>query len=61
MEKDNVFTVKRNNKYACLANSTLKFLDITSCLSPGINYAIFKKAYDVKITKDIFLTSGLMI
>ena len=30
MEKDNVFTVKRNNEYACLANSTLKFLDITS-------------------------------
>ena len=41
MEKDNVFTVKRNNQYACLSNSTLKFLDITSYLSPGINYAIF--------------------
>ena len=47
MHTDNVFTVKRNNQYACLATSTLKFLDITSYLSPGINYAKFLKAYDV--------------
>nr|XP_022301117.1 uncharacterized protein LOC111109328 [Crassostrea virginica] len=54
MEKDNVFTVKRNNQYACLSNSTLKFLDITSYLSPGINYANFLKAYDVKENKGHF-------
>ena len=54
MEKDNVFTIKRNNQYVCLANSTLKFLDITSYLSPGINYANFLKAYDVKENKGYF-------
>ena len=41
MEKDNVFTVKRKNQFACLANSTLKFLGITSYLPPGTNYANF--------------------
>ena len=61
MEKDNMFTVMRTNQYSCLANSTFKFLDITSYLSPGINYANFLKAYDVKENKDIFHTSGLMI
>ena len=62
MEKDNVFTVKQNNQYACLANSTLKFLDITSNLLPGINYAnFFLKPTMLKRTKDIFLTIGLMI
>jgi hypothetical protein len=44
MEKDNVFTVKRNNQYACLSTSAFKFLDNTSYLSPGISYAKFLKA-----------------
>ena len=51
MHTDNIFTVKRNNQYACLATSTLKFLDVTSYLSPGINYAKFLKAYDVTENK----------
>ena len=54
MDQANVFTVKRNNQYACLASDTLKFLDITSYLSPGINYATFLKAYDVTENKGHF-------
>ena len=54
MHTDNVFTVKRNNQYACLATSTLKFLDVTSYLSPGINYATFLKANDVTESKGFF-------
>ena len=35
-------------------NITLKFLDITSYLSPGINYVLFFKAYDIKENKGYF-------
>jgi hypothetical protein len=48
------FTVKRNNQYACLANDTLKFLDITSYLAPGVNYSKFLKAFDVPENKGFF-------
>ena len=54
MDKESCFTVKRNNQYACLSNKTLKFLDITSYLSPGINYSKFLKAYDVNEDKGFF-------
>ena len=62
IDQDNLFTVKRNNQYACLANSSLKFLDITSYLSPGINYSKFFKACDVAeqpaITPFTLINSG---
>lgn len=48
MDKDNVLTVKWNE------HSTLKFLDIASYVSPGINYANCSKAYDVKENKGYF-------
>ena len=54
IDKESCFTVKRNNQYACLSNKTLKFLDITSYLSPGINYSKFLKAYDVNEDKGFF-------
>ncbi|KAK3104447.1 hypothetical protein FSP39_002238 [Pinctada imbricata] len=37
-----------------IATDTLKFLDITSYLSPGINYAKFLKAFDVVEDKGFF-------
>lgn len=53
-EAKNNFTVKRNNQYACMANDTLKFLDITSYLAPGVNYSKFLKAFDVRENKGYF-------
>lgn len=49
-----MFAVKRNNQYACLSNETFKFLDITQYLAPGVNYASFLKAFDVKESKGFF-------
>ena len=49
-----IFTVKRNNQYACLSNENFKFLDITQYLAPGVNYASFLKAFDVKESKGFF-------
>ena len=42
-----MFTVKRNNQYACLSNETFKFLD-------GVKYASFLKAFDVQESKGFF-------
>ena len=50
----NMFTVERNNQYACLSNETFKFLDITQYLAPGVNYASFLKAFDVQESKGFF-------
>ena len=49
-----IFTVKRNSQYACLSNENFKFLDITQYLAPGVNYATFIKAFDVKESKGFF-------
>ena len=54
-----IFTVKRNNQYACLSNENFKFLDITQYLAPGVNYASFLKAFDVKNQKVFSPTNGL--
>lgn len=50
----NKFTVKRNNRYACLCNDNFKFLDITSYLAPAVNYSQFLKAFEVQENR-IFL------
>ena len=50
-ESKNIFTVKRYNQYACLSNDTFKFLDITQYLAPGLNYATFLRAFDLKESK----------
>ena len=49
-----IFTVKRNNQNACLSNENFKFLDITQYLAPGVNYASFLKAFNVKESKGFF-------
>ena len=56
-----MFTVKRNNQYACLSNETFKFLDITQYLAPGVNYASFLKAFDVEDSKGFSPTNGLLL
>ena len=53
-DSKHMFTVKRNNQYACLSNENFKFLDITQYLSPGVNYASFLKAFDVQESKGFF-------
>lgn len=53
-ENKTIFTVKRNNQYACLSNENFKFLDITQYLAPVVNYATFIKAFDVKESKGFF-------
>ena len=50
-DSKNMFTVKRNNQYACLSNETFKFLDITQYLAPGVNYVTFLKAFEVGDSK----------
>ena len=54
MENNNVFTIKRNDQYANLANNTLKFQYITSYLSTGINYASFLKSLRCERKQRIF-------
>ncbi|CAG2213398.1 unnamed protein product [Mytilus edulis] len=53
-EPGKTFTVKRNNSYACLANETFKFLDITLYLAPSFSYAKFLKVFDVSENKGFF-------
>ena len=49
-----VFTIKRNNQYACLSTERFKILDITQYLAAGTNYASFLKAFDVSEAKGFF-------
>ena len=49
-----VFTIKRNNQYACLSTERFKILDITQYLAAGTNYDSFLKAYDVPVSKGFF-------
>jgi hypothetical protein len=53
MEAD-AFVIKRNNSYLCMSQPHLKFLDITSYLSPGFSYVQFLRAYKAKDTKSFF-------
>ena len=48
------FVVKKANAYACLTTDTLRFLDISHFLAPGISYAGFLKAYRVEESKGFF-------
>ena len=48
------FTIKRQNNYMCLTTSTLKFLDITNYLAPGVSYERYLKAYGCAATKGYF-------
>ena len=53
MEKD-AFVIKRNNSYICMSQPQLRFLDITSYLSPGFSYSQFLQAYNGKETKSFY-------
>ena len=53
MQKD-AFVIKRNNSYLCMSQPHLKFLDITSYLSPGFSYSQFLQAYNGMETKSFF-------
>ena len=53
-QKQDVFVIKKNNSYSCIANHSFKFLDISQFLSPGTSYAKFLKAFEVKENKGIF-------
>ena len=50
----NVFTIKRNNQYACLSNEHFTILEVTQYLAAGTNYDSFLKAYDVSVSKGLF-------
>ena len=49
-----VFTIKRNNQYACLSNECFKILDVTQYLAARTNYDSFLKAYDASLSKGFF-------
>jgi hypothetical protein len=51
---EDAFVIKRNNSYLCMSQPLLKFLDITSYLSPGFSYAQFLIAYEAEATKSFF-------
>jgi hypothetical protein len=48
------FVIKRNNSYICMSQPHLRFLDITSYLSPGFSYSQFLRAYNAMETKSFF-------
>lgn len=54
MQGSEIYHQKRNKNYACLANDTFKFLDVTSYMDPGISYDKFLKAFDVNKNKGFF-------
>ena len=47
-------TIKKNNSYTCISNSTFKFLDISNYLAAGTSYSAFLKAYGVEESKGHF-------
>ena len=53
--EDNLSMIKKCNCYACIISESLRFLDIIiSYVAPGINYALFLKAYGVAQQKLFF-------
>jgi hypothetical protein len=48
------FVVKKNNKYLCISNRRLKFLDLTQYLAPGTSYENFLKSYEIAEKKAFF-------
>ena len=53
-EKENTYTIKKNNAYFCVANNDFVFLDITNFLSPGTSYSSFLKAFEIEEQKGFF-------
>ena len=52
--EDSLGVIKKCNSYACIMTEKLRFLDIQSFVAPGINYALFLKAYGVEEQKSFF-------
>ena len=48
------FTVERKNNHTCLKTDSLKILDISNYLAPGLSYDQFLKAYECEQTKWFF-------
>ena len=48
------FVIKRDNTFMCLLTDTLKFLDMTNYIAPGLSYDKYLKAYGCKVTKGHF-------
>jgi len=48
------FIVKQSNKYVAVKSSKFSFLDATSYLAVGVNYASFLKAYGIEESKSFF-------
>ena len=53
--KDNdIYTIKKDNKYLSISTPDLKFIDISNYLVAGCSYSKFLKAYGCEIAKGIF-------
>ena len=48
------FTVKKNNNYACIESSNLKFPDMVNYIAPGFSYQNFVKGFGVEENKFFF-------
>jgi hypothetical protein len=48
------FVIKRNNKYLCLANNKLRFLDMLSYLPAGTSYEKFLVTFKIQQHKGMF-------
>ena len=48
------FVIKKNNAYMCIANRTLRFLDMLAYLPPNTSYDKFLQTFKVEIRKSFF-------
>ena len=48
------FVIKKNNAYMCIANSSLRFLDMLAYLPPNTSYDKFLQTFKVKTRKSFF-------
>ena len=53
-EDNEIYTIKKDNKYLSISTPDLKVLDISNYLIAGCSYSKFLKAYGCQIPKGIF-------
>lgn len=51
---ENSYTIKKANKYICIANNHFRFLDVCNYLSAGSSYSQFLKAFEINEQKGFF-------
>lgn len=51
---DSSYIIKKTNRYLCIANSKLKFLDVGNYMSPGTSYENFLKCFNITAKKSFF-------